>query len=39
LTPKRVLDDEKLPNVAFHLPILAIEEIGTPAGGEGSPQG
>jgi AbiV family abortive infection protein len=25
---KRVLDDEKLPNVAFHLAILALEEVG-----------
>lgn len=25
---KRVLDDEKLPNVAFHLTILALEEVG-----------
>lgn len=28
---KRVLDDEKLPNVAFHLTILALEEIGKAA--------
>jgi AbiV family abortive infection protein len=28
---KRVLDDEKLPNVAFHLAILAFEEIGKAA--------
>ena len=28
---KRVLDDEKLPNVAFHLIILALEEIGKAA--------
>ena len=28
---KRVLDDEKLPNVAFHLAILALEEIGKAA--------
>src|ERR1700728_414746 len=25
---KRVLADEKLPNIAFHLAILALEEIG-----------
>jgi AbiV family abortive infection protein len=25
---KRILDDEKLPNVAFHLAILALEEVG-----------
>src|SRR5712675_513494 len=25
---KRVLDDEKLPNIAFHLATLALEEIG-----------
>ena len=28
---KRVLDDEKLPNVAFHLAILAVEEVGKAA--------
>jgi AbiV family abortive infection protein len=28
---KRVLDDEKLPNVAFHLAILALEEVGKAA--------
>jgi AbiV family abortive infection protein len=28
---KRVLDDEKLPNVAFHLTILALEEVGKAA--------
>ena len=25
---KRVLQDEKLPNVSFHLAVLALEEIG-----------
>lgn len=25
---KRVLDDEKLPNIAFHLAIVALEEVG-----------
>src|ERR1700722_8035206 len=28
---KRVLDDEKLPSVAFHLTILALEEVGKAA--------
>src|SRR5262249_31865734 len=28
---KRVLDDEKLPNIAFHLAILALEEVGKAA--------
>jgi AbiV family abortive infection protein len=28
---KRVLDDEKLPNIAFHLTLLALEEIGKAA--------
>jgi AbiV family abortive infection protein len=28
---KRVLDDEELPNVAFHLAILALEEVGKAA--------
>jgi AbiV family abortive infection protein len=28
---KRVLDDEKLPNIAFHLTVLALEEVGKAA--------
>jgi AbiV family abortive infection protein len=24
---RRVLDDEKLPNIAFHLSLLALEEV------------
>jgi AbiV family abortive infection protein len=28
---RRVLDDEKLPNIAFHLAILAVEEVGKAA--------
>jgi AbiV family abortive infection protein len=28
---KRVLDDEKLPNIGFHLTVLALEEIGKAA--------
>ena len=28
---KRVLDDEKLPNIAFHLTLLALEEVGKAA--------
>jgi AbiV family abortive infection protein len=28
---RRILDDEKLPNIAFHLTILALEEVGKAA--------
>lgn len=28
---KRILDDEKLPNISFHLSLLALEEIGKAA--------